>query len=62
MFLTFYYSQGRNRYLRFQHFQEVVNADPAWKKKVTFYTFEGIGHESAKAYATPFLLRYMKKK
>ena len=54
--------QGRNRYLRYLHFQEVVNADPKWKKKVTFYTFEGLGHDSAKAYATPFLLRYMKKK
>ena len=54
--------QGRNRYLRFQHFQEVVGADCRWKKKVTFYTFEGIGHQAAKAYADPFYLNYIRKK
>ena len=54
-------SQGRNRYLRFLNFQEVVKADRRWKKMATFHTFEGIGHQAAKAYRDPFYLQYISK-
>lgn len=54
--------QGENRYIRFQNFQNTVNADPEWSKSVVFYTFENIGHEASKAYADPFFADFVRGK
>lgn len=53
--------QGENRYIRFQNFQNTVNADPEWSKSVVFYTFENIGHKASKAYADPFFANYIRE-
>ena len=51
--------QGRNRYVRFENFKELVSKDPRWSEVTTFHTFEGIGHQSQKAYADPFFVEYV---
>ena len=51
--------QGHNRYVRFENFKELVSKDPRWNEVVTFHSFEGIGHESQKAYADPFFVKYV---
>ena len=53
-------AQGSNRYVRFENFQKVVNSDARWSEMVTFHTFEGISHESLKAYKDPFFVNYVK--
>lgn len=53
-------AQGCNRYVRFENFQKVVNSDARWSEMVTFHTFEGISHESLKAYKDPFFVNYVK--
>lgn len=51
--------QGRNRYVRFENFKELVSKDPRWSEVTTFHAFEGIGHESQKAYVDPFFVNYV---
>lgn len=51
--------QGRNRYVRFENFKELVSKDPRWSEVTTFHAFEGIGHESQKAYTDPFFVNYV---
>lgn len=51
--------QGHNRYVRFENFKELVSKDPRWNEVVTFHSFEGIGHESQKAYTDPFFIKYV---
>lgn len=53
-------SQGANRFERYLSFKRHVEAWPRWKRNLTFHTFEGIAHESGKAYKDPVLIKYLK--
>lgn len=53
-------SQGATRYERYLSFRRHVEAWPRWKRNLTFHTFEGIAHESGKAYRDPVLLEYLR--
>lgn len=52
--------QGENRFVRYQNFKALVEKDSRWAEKVVFHTFDSIAHESSKAYADPFLIKYIK--
>ena len=51
--------QGHNRYVRFQNFCKVVEADERWREVVTFHTIDSIAHEAIKAYADPTVVNYI---
>ena len=51
--------QGASRYERYLNFINHVEAWPKWKRNLSFHTFEGIAHESGKAYRDAVLLEYL---
>ena len=53
-------AQGCNRYVRFENFQKLVNSDPQWREVASFHTFEGVAHESLKAYVDPAFVNFVK--
>lgn len=53
--------QGENRFARYQNFKALVENDSRWAEKAVFHTFDSIAHEASKAYADPYLLKYMKE-
>lgn len=51
--------QGENRYDRCQKFEKHIAEYPKWKRKVSFHYFEGIAHETEKAYADPVVINWI---
>jgi hypothetical protein len=57
---VFAMKQGENRLVRFENFCNAVSEGARWREAVVFHTFEGIGHQAAKAYVDPFFIDYVK--
>lgn len=45
-------AHGENRLDRFTKYMEYVKSNPKWNASTSFFTLEGLAHESGKAYAT----------
>lgn len=52
-------AQGENRFERYCNFVSHTEAWPKWRKQLVTHTFEGISHESSKAYCDPALLDFL---
>lgn len=51
-------AQGGNRYERFRNFEQYLKQFPEWAAQVSFYSFEGIGHENAFAHSSEAFIKF----
>lgn len=51
--------QGENRYDRCRKFEKHVAEYPKWRRKARFHYFEGIAHETEKAFADPVVINWI---
>ena len=50
--------QGGNRYARFLNFEKYLKRYPAWAEKVSFHSFEGLGHNNVGAHCDPSFIKF----
>jgi hypothetical protein len=50
--------QGGNRYARFLNFEKYLKRYPAWAEKVSFHSFEGLGHNNVGAHCDPAFIKF----